>query len=187
MKLVTKGLIGYGAFCLVTAGIVASIPAIERGQCTAGDQAACDRVEARDKRIADRQADREAALVKAQAQKAEEAQRKAAAKAEKEAAEAKLQAEGWWEQQPGIFVRWCTDTCSRSKVIGDNTYSLMEVWAKDAHAGDIYAQVNLLRNGVVVGWTNDTMYLSRGQRGVLTFDSYIDADSMSLVKFRARG
>ena len=102
-------------------------------------------------------------------------------------ADAKFKAEGWWEAQPCIFVRWCTETCNNSKVIGDNRYSLMEVWAKDAHAGDIYAQVNLEHNGVVIGWTNDTMYLSRGQRGVLTFDSHQHFDQAQLVKFNARG
>ena len=131
------------------------------------------------------------AKAEAEKQAAARKERKAAADAKiaeaKAAADAKFQAEGWFQLEPGIYGRWCTNTCSRAKVIGDNTYSLMEVWAKDAHAGDIYAQVNLLRNGVVVGWTNDTMYLSRGQRGVLTFDSYIDADSTSLVKFNARG
>ena len=131
------------------------------------------------------------AKAEAEKQAAARKERQAAAEAKiaeaKAAAEAKFQAEGWWEQEPGIFVRWCTQTCSRAKVIGSGTYSLMEVWAKDAHAGDIYARVNLLRNDVVIGWTNDTMYLSHGQRGVLTFDSYIDADSAQLTEFNARG
>ena len=117
----------------------------------------------------------------------EESQRNAKIAEAKAQADAKFKAEGWWEAQPGIFVRWCTNTCNNSKVIGDNRYSLMEVWAKDAHAGDIYAQVNLERSGVVIGWTNDTMYLSRGQRGVLTFDSYQYFDQAQLVKFNARG
>ena len=117
----------------------------------------------------------------------EESERNAKIAEAKAQADAKFKAEGWWEAQPGIFVRWCTETCSNSKVIGDNRYSLMEVWAKDAHAGDIYAQVNLERSGVVIGWTNDTMYLSRGQRGVLTFDSHQYFDQAQLVKFNARG
>jgi hypothetical protein len=117
----------------------------------------------------------------------EESERNAKIAEAKAQADAKFKAEGWWEAQPGIFVRWCTKTCNNSKVIGDNRYSLMEVWAKDAHAGDIYAQVNLERNGVVIGWTNDTMYLSRGQRGVLTFDSHQYFDQAQLVKFNARG
>ena len=121
--------------------------------------------------------------------KADAALAKQAAEREQAAAKAKadFEAEGWREAQPGVFVRWCTQTCNNSKVIGDNRYSLMEVWARDAHAGDIYAQVNLERNGVVIGWTNDTMYLSHGQRGVLTFDSYQYFDQAKLVKFNARG
>ena len=99
--------------------------------------------------------------------------------------EAKVKAEGWYEMKPGIYARWCTETCSLAKVIGSGSYSLMEVWAKDAHAGDIYARVVLLRDGEVVGYIKDTIHLSRGQRGVLTFDSYFDADSAKLTEFIA--
>jgi hypothetical protein len=63
----------------------------------------------------------------------------------------------------------------------------MEVWAKDRAAGDIYARVNLVRNGVVIGWTNDTSYLSQGQRGVLAFDSYQSFDNVQITEFNARG
>ena len=96
---------------------------------------------------------------------------------------------GWWEQQTGIFVRWCTDTCSRAGLIGDGSYSLMEVWCRDRACGDIYAQVNFIRNGSVVGWTNDTLYLGYGQKGVLTFQKYglRGGNSTQLVKFSARG
>ena len=103
------------------------------------------------------------------------------------AAEAAFVAEGWTEQEDGIYTRWCTQTCSKTGVIGDNTYGLMEVYAKDRAAGDIYAQVNLLQNGVVVGYTNDTLFLSQGQKGILTFDTYRSADSMELTKFNVRG
>ena len=158
--------------------------------CNSGETLACYEVVdskkaeiTNTKYLADRKRSEEAlAQAKADAEK-----QAAASKKRQAAADAKFKAEGWWEAQPGIFVRWCTNTCNNSKVIGDNRYSLMEVWAKDAHAGDIYAQVNLESNGVVIGWTNDTMYLSRGQRGVLTFDSYQYSDQARLVKFNARG
>jgi len=159
-------------------------------ECNQGNDGSCELVKAEDLGLITNEAWK---TRKAEIAKAAEAHKAAKAKAAKEAAdrkaaaEAKFKAEGWSEVQNGIFVRWCTDTCNNSKVIGDNRYSLMEVWAKDANAGDIYAQVNLMRNGVVVGWTNDTMYLSRGQRGVLTFDSYQYFDQAQLVKFNARG
>lgn len=110
----------------------------------------------------------------------------------KAAADAKFKAEGWWQQEPGIFVRWCTKTCSRAEVIGDSAYWLMEVWCKERACGDIYAQMNIEKNGTVVGWTNDTLFLSRGQRGVLTFQKYnLPGGGASyqgqLVKFSARG
>jgi len=112
------------------------------------------------------------------------------AAAAKEAA-AKFKAEGWWEQADGIFVRWCTQTCSSAGVIGDASYWLMEVWARDRAAGDIYAQINVMKNGTVVGWTNDTLFLSQGQKGILTFTKYLPGSGSNyqaqLVKFNARG
>ena len=118
---------------------------------------------------------------------AEEAKRIAAANA----AEAKFKAEGWFELEPGIYGRWCTETCSTAEVIGDQAYWLMEVWAKDRAAGDVYAQINVIRNGVIIGWTNDTAYIGAGQRAVLTFGKYgLDNSGQytaELVKFNARG
>ena len=104
--------------------------------------------------------------------------------AAKELAEA-----GWREQLSGIYVRWCTKTCSQADVIGDSTFSLMEVWCKERACGDIYAQANFVKNGTTVGWTNDTLYLGYGQKGVLTFQKYgyEGGGSVQLVKFSARG
>lgn len=96
---------------------------------------------------------------------------------------------GWMQVKPGIFARWCSAGCSTSEVIGDDSYFLMEVWAKDQDAGDIYAQVNLLdATGTVVGWTNDTLYLSKGDKGVLTFTTHQEnVTTARMVKFNARG
>ena len=46
---------------------------------------------------------------------------------------------------------------------------------------------NLLKNDVVTGWTNDTLYLSKGQKGILVFDTYQDFDTTQLVEFNVRG
>lgn len=75
----------------------------------------------------------------------------------------------------GVYWRWCTNDpeCSSDKVIGDNSYNLMQVWCKEKACGDIYGRVNLISSsGVVVGWTNDTGYGDVGQKVQLTFDSY---------------
>ncbi|WP_186582974.1 hypothetical protein [Synechococcus sp. MEDNS5] len=116
----------------------------------------------------------------------QEAERKAAA-----AAQAKFEAEGWFELSKGIYGRWCTNTCNKAEVIGNSSYWLMEVWAKDRAAGDIYAQINIMQNGVVTGWTNDTAFLDKGQRGVLTFQKYGLSNGAAyqaqLTKFNARG
>ena len=138
------------------------------------------KVEADSKRKADIKA-------AAEASRKRHAEQAAKQRAEIAAAEAKFKSEGWWEAADGIYVRWCTNTCDNSSVIGDNTYSLMEVWAKDRAAGDIYAQVNLMKGDVVVGWTNDTLFLDKGQKGVLTFDTYQSPTSFQLTKFSARG
>jgi hypothetical protein len=121
----------------------------------------------------------------------EESERNAKIAEAKAQADAKFKAEGWFELEPGIYGRWCTETCSTAEVIGDQAYWLMEVWAKDRAAGDVYAQINVIRNGVIIGWTNDTAYIDRGQRAVLTFGKHgIDNPSQhqaQLVKFNARG
>lgn len=101
----------------------------------------------------------------------------------------KLAKLGWMQLKPGIFGRWCSSTCSTSGVIGDDKYFLMEVWAKNQDAGDIYAQVNLLDVAdTVVGWTNDSLYLSKGSKGVLTFTTHQEnVRAARLIKFNARG
>ena len=45
------------------------------------------------------------------------------------------------------------------------------VWCKETACGNIYAKMNILNNGVVVGWTNDSAYGGYGQKVVLTFGS----------------
>ena len=97
---------------------------------------------------------------------------------------------GWWEQEPGIFVRWCTESCPNNEVIGANSYWLMEVWCRERACGDLYAQINIEnRQGQVVGWTNDTGFGDHGAKVVLTFQkhSVTGRSSASLVKFNARG
>lgn len=74
---------------------------------------------------------------------------------------------------PGIYWRWCAETdCSRSKVIGDNSAVLIQIWCKTSACGNIYGRVNLISSSdVVVGWTNDTAYGDQGQKVQLTFQS----------------
>lgn len=114
----------------------------------------------------------------------------ALAEASKALIEAKLEekmiADGWYHWDNGIYSRWCTQTCDKSKVIGNARYSLMEVWAKDQGAS-IYAEVNLLnKDNVVVGYTNDTLRLQKGQKGVMAFDSYQKFHQMEVTKFNIR-
>ena len=135
------------------------------------------------------------AKAEAEKQAAARKERKAAADAKiaeaKAQADAKFEAEGWFQLEPGIYGRWCTKTCSTAEVIGNQSYWLMEVWAKDRAAGDVYAQINIMRDGVIIGWTNDTAYIGRGQRAVLTFGKYglnnPGQHQAQLVKFNARG
>jgi len=120
----------------------------------------------------------------------EESRRQAAIAQQIKKETSQFQAEGWFQLQPGIYGRWCTQTCSTASVIGDASYWLLEVWAKDRPAGDIYARINILQNGVVVAWTNDTAYLSMGQRGVLTFSKHLPGSggqySAQITEFNAR-
>ena len=97
----------------------------------------------------DRTPEEQARLAKAVAE-LEEAEAKAEADAEeerklKDAEEIKLKLDGWFKAAEGIYARWCTQTCDNSGVIGDGSYTLLEVWAKDRAAGDIYAKVQSIK------------------------------------------
>ena len=76
---------------------------------------------------------------------------------------------GWWEQEPGIFVRWCARPAIGRSDRG-SSYWLMEVWCKERSV--VTSRPNEHREWLIVGWTSDTMYLSKGQKGVLTFQKY---------------
>jgi hypothetical protein len=110
-------------------------------------------------------------------------QAKNAAKA-KAAAEAKFKAEGWWEQKPGIFVRWCSKGpyCPGKRSYQDYSWRAM-VWCKERACGNIYAKLNIIQNDIVVGWTNETAYGGYGQKVVLTFGSSTRG-SGRLVEFK---
>ena len=129
-------------------------------------------------------AERKAAFAKLEAK---EKARKAKLAEENRKAAAKFKAEGWWQQQPGIYVRWCTDKnpCPYTKSYQDYTWRAM-VWCKERACGDIYARLNISQNGTVVGWTNETAYGGYNQKVVLTFGSYTRGQG-SIVEFIARG
>ena len=129
-------------------------------------------------------AERKVALAEMEAK---EKARKAKAAEENRKAAAKFAAEGWWQQQPGIYVRWCTDKnpCPYTKSYQDYTWKAM-VWCKERACGDIYARLNISQNGTVVGWTNETAYGGYNQKVVLTFGSYTRGRG-NIVEFSARG
>ena len=98
--------------------------------------------------------------------------------------------DGYFILEPGIYGRWCTDTCSDAGVKNSRSYYwLLEVWAKDRPAGDVYARLNILKDDVVIDWTNDTTYLSKGQKGVMTFAKHLpegSSYSAQLTEFNSR-
>ena len=112
---------------------------------------------------------------------------------EKAAAEAKFKAEGWVEQKPGIFVKWCKNASFSYPKKGDCPYTdtymdsvwRMMVWCKERSCGNIYAKINILQGsgGPVVGWTNDTAYGDYGQKVVLTFQTSSNGNRARLVEF----
>ena len=139
---------------------------------------------------------REVIKQKRAAEFAEASKKEAAALAKQDAerkqaaakAEADFQAEGWWEQEPGIFVRWCGGkyaSCPGKESYQDYSWRAM-VWCKERACGDIYARLNISQNGTVVGWTNETAYGGYGQKVVLTFGSHTRG-SGTIVEFNARG
>lgn len=140
--------------------------------------------------------ERKAAAVKAEAERDERiaAYEAAAVKRKAEYAKAaseeraKFAAEGWWEAEKGIFIRWCGDNnpCpGNAKSNSDYTWRAM-VYCRDRACGDIYARLNILQDDVVVGWTNDSAYGDIRQKVVLTFGSSTQG-SGRIVEFSARG
>ena len=171
-----------------------AIDANDIANCNAGDLAACSEVmESTQDQItnpqwlADKAAADKAAADKAAKEKAANEKWRAERDAKQAAADAKFKAEGWWQQQPGIYVRWCTDKnpCPYTKSYQDYTWKAM-VWCKERACGDIYARMNISQNGTVVGWTNETAYGGYGQKVMLTFGSYTRGQG-HIVEFRARG
>lgn len=191
------GSIGGTISLVALSGFILSERNIQK--CNTGDTYACSTVSKSDSpRITnkaylaklERQRQKELERIereKVDAKKREIVRQQLAAAAAKEKAdkEAKFKAEGWWEASTGIYARYCTKgpkPCSRSGVIGDASFVLVEVWCKDSACGDIYGRVNLLSaSGTVVGWTNDTGYGGYGQKVVLTFDSYQDGWSTAQI------
>lgn len=104
-----------------------------------------------------------------------------------ETSSATSKTEGWWQIQKGIFGRWCTiaDPCPSVPGFYKNSWQAM-IWCKDADCGDINARVNILRDGVIVGWTNESAYANKGDKVVLTFNSEVPG-AARMVKFSASG
>ena len=95
-----------------------------------------------------------------------------------------------WEttSKEGVYSKWCkVGECDTSCVIGEQKYAVLMVWCKESACGDIYAQVNLLNaSGVVIGYTNDTGYGSKGDKVQLTLSSYSDFSKMQLTELNLR-
>ena len=76
----------------------------------------------------------------------------------------------WSRPTAGVYVRPAENDCDLSSKIGSGPAFCFIVWAKDRSA-DIYSKGNVINNqDVVVGWTNDTLYLDKGQQGQLLFE-----------------
>ena len=157
--------------------------------CNRGDQLeACRQVKEQSLITNQRYLAQLAAESQAESQRrAEEAEREqATARAAKEI-ERQLAAQGWWEPEPGILLRWCTaaQPCPESDSFSDYTWRAM-VWCRDRACGDIYSRINIKDStGVVLGWTNDTAYGDIGQKVVLTFGSSTPG-SAEITEFIAR-
>jgi hypothetical protein len=97
--------------------------------------------------------------------------------------------EGWeTTSKEGVYSKWCkVGECDASRVIGEQRYAILMVWCKESPCGDIYARANLLNaSGVVIGYTNDTGYGSKGDKVQLTLSSYSDFSRMQLTELNLR-
>jgi len=114
-------------------------------------------------------------------------------KAEKEAIRAELALKAYQEEQeaerirndvtwvPDGYYPWPDDKSIAYKWVdaGNDCYSCrywtMEVVSKYGCSDGVYGEMNIEKNGVVVGYTNATInYLSPFQAGRLSFETYIE-------------
>lgn len=85
---------------------------------------------------------------------------------------------------PGVYWRYCSEC--EGDAIGDQTYNVVQIWCKKRDCGNIYIQANLIRDDVVVGWTNATGYGSKGQKVNLTLASFTPYDNIELTHLNLR-
>ena len=77
-----------------------------------------------------------------------------------------------WPDDKSIAYKWISNA-------GNDCYSCrywtMEVVSKYGCSDGVYGEMNIEKNGVVVGFTNDTInYLGPFQAGRLSFETYIE-------------
>jgi hypothetical protein len=87
-----------------------------------------------------------------------------------------------WHPGPvkGTYWAWCDD-CSPDVIGTDQNAWVVQVWCKKQDCGNIYVQGNLIKDDVVVGWTNATGYGYKGDKVNLTLSTYKDCDSITLT------
>ena len=76
-----------------------------------------------------------------------------------------------WTEDKSIAYKWVR--------VNNDCYSCIywtaEVVSKLGCSGGVYGEMNIMQNGIVVDYTNDTLsYLSPGQKGRLSFETYRD-------------
>jgi Protein of unknown function (DUF2510) len=76
-----------------------------------------------------------------------------------------------WSEDKSIAYKWVK--------VNNDCYSCiywtLEVVSKLGCSGGVYGEMNILQNGIVVDYTNDTLsYLAPGQKGRLSFETYRD-------------
>lgn len=85
---------------------------------------------------------------------------------------------GYTEYDSDLAYKWTTH--KRSADCSDCIYWTMQVIANTGCLGGVYAELNIMRNGEVVDWTNDSVpSLAAGQVAFLEFISYQDGSGSS--------
>ena len=92
-----------------------------------------------------------------------------------------FKAEGWWEEKPGIFVKWCKNASYFYPKEGDcpltqtfpsiqTVFRMMVWWRRDRDCGKIGARIWVIQNEKnIVDRTGDFAYAKQGQKVLLTF------------------
>ena len=95
---------------------------------------------------------------------------------------------GYFEIQPGVYGKFCSECVDQSQFYSEVQFIGLEVWCKDKNCGTTYAEVNWLKDDVAVDKSNELMTLGYGEKALMVFSTRrMDVNGYRLADFSAHG